>query len=286
MRRRVRLVIVGTAILVVLVILVTWFARRSVAPPAAGLGLTLLVNLRPHIEITPGTPLSIELALGSATSSARLEIGNRWRPWYELVRLETFGGEGTAPLTFSRAEPPRSMHVTHDGEGRPNVSHELSSGAVLEAGRHVHTVQFVAAPEETAQLKPGRYYVRGILETPFWFVAGWRGRLMTPSASVIVIDPARDAAKGPRLEAVRLIRAADFYLNAGRYNDAHKLATLLTEANPKEARSFILLGDALAGLNRREEALTAYHRALALVPPSDEKPSLLYERIKNVLRAR
>ncbi len=281
-RRRLLVLVLLAAIGAGLAIVARSVLRRPRPTTSARPGLTLLINLRPSVEVAPRTPLVFELSLGSSPSSRGFDIGSRWKPWHALVRLEGTGG-GAIPWPLARLGAPRSMHVGRDAEGRPAVTVDTSAVARLEAGRHVHTVTFAAGPEETAGIKPGTYRLRGVLETPFWQLWGWRGRAVSAAATVVVLDPAQAGEKGPQLEAERLARAADFYVNAGRFEDAHRAATSLTGLRPKEPRSYMLLGDASAGLDRRQEALDAYRRAMALLPPSYEEPTLLMERIRQVV---
>lgn len=264
---------------------VAWLTLRAPsANPAARPGLTLLVNLRPHVEMTPGTPVVVELSLGSSPSAPSLDVGSRWRPWHSLVRLEEVGGDGVSwPLTRRSS---RSVHIVRDTNGRPSVTVDTTAVAHLEAGRHVHTVTFGAAPDETAGLKPGTYRFRAVLETPFWMLWGWKGRAVSGAATIVVVDPSRAGKKSQQLESQRLAGAADFYVKASRFADAHRLATALTRLMPNETRSYMLLGDAAAGLDRPQEALNAYRRALALRRPSYEEPTLLYERIESVVGRR
>jgi hypothetical protein len=282
-RRRFFALVLLAAIGTGLAIVASSVLRRSSPPTAGRPGLTLLVNLRPLVAVTPGTPLVFELSLGSSPSSAGFDVGSRWRPWHALVRLEAASGKGAIPWQLAKVGAPRSMHIGRDKDGRPEVTQGTSAVARLEAGRHVHTVTFAAGPEETARIKPGTYRLRGVLETPFWLRWGWRGRIVSAAATVVVLDPSQAGEKGQQLEAERLARSADFYVNVGRFADAHKAATSLTSIRPKEYRSYMLLGDASAGLDRRQEALGAYRRAMALLPPSYEAPTLLMERIGQVV---
>jgi cytochrome c-type biogenesis protein CcmH/NrfG len=101
----------------------------------------------------------------------------------------------------------------------------------------------------------------------------------------VVIDPSQRGEKGQQLEAERLARTADFYMNAARFADAHQAAKPLISLKPQESRSFILLGDALAGLNRGQEALDAFRHSMRLLPPSYEEPTLLTERKRAVVES-
>lgn len=281
-----RRILVSTAGVILAAVLgtVAWLTLRAPASnPASRPGLTLLVNLRPDVEMTPGTPVMFELSLGSSPSSSSFEIGSRWRSWDALVRLEEAGSGNGPSWPLTRVGASRSVHVVRDPDGRPSVTEDTSAVAHLEAGQHVHTVTFAAGPDETAGIKPGAYQFRAVLETPSWMLWGWRGRAVSGAVTILVLDPPRAGEKRQALESQRLARAADFYVNAGRFADAHRLATELTSLMPNDSRSYTLLGDAAAGLDRRQEALDSYRRALALRRPSYEEPTWLYARIERVL---
>jgi hypothetical protein len=254
-------------------------ATKTVRP-----GLTLLVNQRTQTEILPGTPLLFDVSLGSSPSSAPFDVGDRWRPWHSLVRLEQVPTEQTVPWTLVRVGPPRSIHFVRDNDGQPALTEDSSSAARLEAGRHVHTVTFAAAPNDTGRIKPGTYRVRGVVETPSWMYWGWKGRVASAAVAIVVRDPS-SSDRREQLDAERLALAAKFFLTAGRFEEARQAAVSLVTMNPLDSRSHILLGDASAGLNRLEEALDAYQRAMALLPRSYEEPRLLIDRIRGVVHA-
>lgn len=282
------LVSIGAGMLLATVVFTSawWLLRVLTSAPESRPGLTLLVNMRAHIEMTPGTPLVFELSLGSSPLSPRFDVGSRWRPWHALVRIEDAVGGGSVTWPMMRVGPPRSIRMFLDTASGASVTESTSAVAHLDAGRYVHTVTLAAGPDETAEIEPGTHRLRAVLETPFWMIWGWRGRVESGVATIVVVDPSRGGEKSQELESQRLARSADFYVNAGRFADAHRLATTLTSLSPNESRSFILLGDAAAGLDRRQEALDAYQQALALRRPSYEEPTVLYERIESVLRRR
>ena len=84
----------------------------------------------------------------------------------------------------------------------------------------------------------------------------------------------RDSAIMHMEQAVRLSagdphlvqRLGRMYLEVGRLDDADRQCTLALEADRQSAEVWALRGDCLAARNRPEEALAAYHRALALQP--------------------
>jgi hypothetical protein len=251
-------------------------ASRTVRP-----GITVLVNHQPRIEVIPGTPLMFQASLSSSPMSGAFSVGSRWRAWHTLLRLEGIDSGGR-PVSWVRADlsTPRSIHVIEDADRRPDVTEDTASVARFDAGRHVHTVMLAVGPDETAAIPAGMYRFRVVLETPFWLFWGWGGRAVSSAATIVVRDPSRPDTHIAQLEATRLTLAADFYLNAGRFADAHRLAQTLTTIKPKDSRSHMQLGDALVGMNRQQEALAAYRIALALRPPSYEEPTLLMDRIQ------
>jgi Bacterial transcriptional activator domain len=252
-------------------------ARRQGSAPAAKPGVTLLVNRQPRVHIAPGTPLLFELSVSSSPTLTVSSVGSRLRPWHDLLVLEVVGATAT-PWPVVRIGTPRSVHVAREANGRHRVTPEVSPVARLDGGQYVHTVTFASGPEQTATMAPGTYRFRGVLQTPSWLVwGGWTGRVVSGIATVIV-----DAGRQPELEANRFASTAAFYLNAARFEDARRAATELINVNPKDARAHTLLGDALAALGRRREALAAYQHALAVLPQSYETPTLLMERIRSM----
>jgi len=268
------LVTVGAALAI------TWVVWRTAASVASHrLGLTLLVNRQSRVEITSGTPLIFELSLGSSPSAPAFNVGSHWRPWYTLVRIENLDARAF-PSALTKVGQ-RSVHMVRQADGRQEVTVDSTAIAGLEAGRHVHTLTWVAGPDETSRLQPGTYYVRGVLETPFWMVWGWRG--LASSAPTTIIVRARGDGLASELDAQRMARTADYYVGLGKFAEAHAPATELVKLKPREATAHILLGDVLAGLNRRSEALESYHRAMTLLPRSIEEPTLLSRRIDSVM---
>lgn len=260
--------------LVVLVATVAWIAW-NVPPASAGseLGVTILVNSRARMDIVPGTPLIFEIALTGSPSSRGLDVGSRWRPWYELIHLEDARSRAPLTWTLKSAEPPRSLSVVESADGRPEITTEVASDlAHLEAGRQVHTITEAVSPDVTSHLTPGIYRVHAVLETPVWLIWGWRGRIVSGPVIVTIADPTTAGNQRAALEAERLTLTSDYYLRFEQFEDAERVARELVQSAPTQANGEMLLGDALAGLNRREDALAAYRRALTLVPPSYEEP--------------
>jgi hypothetical protein len=257
-----------------------WFIWRPAASvESPRLGLTLLVNQQSRVEITAGTPLVFELSLGSRSSAPAFTVGTRWHPWHTLGRIEN-ADASALPWALTKVGQ-RSLHVVRQADGRQEVTVDSGAVAQLEAGRHVHTLTWAAGPEDTSRITPGTYQVRAVLETPSWMLGGWHGRAVSAPATIVVRGTVDGVSR--ELDAQRMARTADYYGSLEKFAEAHAAATALVKLEPREATAHILLGDALAGLKRRSEALEAYQRAMSLLPRSIEEPTLLDRRIKSVM---
>jgi hypothetical protein len=263
-----------------------WMVWRRPPAQARPLGLTLLVNHGSHVEVTPGTPLVFEASITSSPFSEPTSIGSRWRPWHRLVRLEASSRTGM-PWTLAAGGPPRSLTAVRTTEGRPEIrtDPEPSSVAHLEGGRQVYTLAQIASPEAMANVRPGAYRIRAVLETPSWMLWGWRGRKVSQPVTVVVRDGSKAGDRRDELEKERLRRTADFYIGTERFAEAEKAARQLLAQEPDQANAYVLLGDSLLGLQRRDEALVAYRRAMVLLPPSYEEPRMLMDRIQFAIDA-
>lgn len=264
---------------VVVALTIAWWVWRTPAlAESPRLGLSLLVNGQPRVEITPGTPLIFELSLGSSPSVPVFDVGSRWRPWSTLGRIEQ-EETSSAPWAFTKVGE-RSVHLARQPDGRQSVTMDSGAIARFEDGRHVHTVIWAVGPEDTSRVQPGTYQVRGIVETPFWLVWGWRGHAASPVVTIVVRGPGPSTSV--ELDAQRMAATADYYLGLGKFAEAHAAAIELVGVQPKEATAHVRLGDALAGLNRKSEALASYQLAMSLLPPSYEEPTLIHKRIDKV----
>jgi hypothetical protein len=258
-----------------------WCAWRApVLPEPPRLGLSLLVNGQSHVEVTPGTPLVFELSLGSSAFAPAFDVGSRWRPWSTLGRVE-HEATRTMPWALTKVGE-RSVHVTRRPDGRQSVT--MGSGAIarFEDGREVYTAVWTLAPEDSSRIGPGTYRVRGIVETPFWLMWGWTGRAASPLATIVVRGPEQSTSVAHA--AQRNAAIVDYYLGLGRFAEARAAAIELVRMQPTEATGHVRLGDALAGLNRKSEALGAYQLAISLLPRSSEEPTLIHKRIDGVRR--
>jgi hypothetical protein len=268
--------------LAVAMALVAWAAWSDRATRQDGrLALTLRVNLQSRTEIVPGAPLVFDVTLTSSPSSAGFTVGSRWRPWHELIRLEDPHGRLSWPLTPLGL--PRSLSRARQTDGRPSVTTHSSPIARLESGRHVHVATQAAVADVTTTLRPGIYRIRAVLETPFWLRWGWRGRVTSTPVTIVVRDPATLGQRAAALENERLRRTAALDLALERFDAAERAARQLVERQASDVEARLLLGDALAGLNRRREALAEYQRALTAASSTDEEPLAIYDRMQRVI---
>lgn len=278
MKRR-RLMATALAGGVAIALTSAWCVLRTPAVTRSPrLGLTLLVNRQARAEIVPGTPLVFELSLGSGAPVPVFSVGSRWRPWSTLGRIENVGTR-SAPWALTRVGE-RSVHVMRQSDGRQSVTMDSAAVARFEDGRHVHTIVWAVGPEDSSRVQPGTYQVRGIVETPFWLVWGWTGHAASQVATIVVRAP--EQSTSVELDVRRMQATTDYYLGLGRFAEAHAAAIELVGVQPREATAHVRLGDALAGLNRKPEALASYQLAMSLLPPSSEEPTLIHERIDEV----
>lgn len=240
--------------------------------------LSLQVNGAESVEIAAGTPLIFDLTLRGERHGS-VAVGNSWRPWYSLLRLTQEDGRAL-PWPASGYGEPRVISLNLDGPD-PKLSTTPSDVARLVWQTSEHTVSFAVAPEHTQQLR-GTTRIRAVLASPWWMPGAWHGRVTSPSVAISV--PA-DAATRRDLNLQRLAASSEYFLARREYELAQGASQQLIALAPDRVVPHMLHGDALAGLGRREEALAAYQRAVALSRPSYEEPTLLLNRIARVLGA-
>jgi Flp pilus assembly protein TadD len=79
----------------------------------------------------------------------------------------------------------------------------------------------------------------------------------------ITVEPsASDATRD--IDAARVADSSRFYFRVRRFDDALRTAQSLVQAMPGNAEYHILLGDALNGLRRNDDAYNEYREALLL----------------------
>jgi Flp pilus assembly protein TadD len=105
------------------------------------------------------------------------------------------------------------------------------------------------------------------------------------SVVVSVEERIKETTPADDQEWNRLVESINFYLRAGRFEDAHGLALQAVEQKQDNVDSHILLGDALNGMRRDEEALKSYRKALFMIATKGkqyEPPTYLMLRIDEV----
>lgn len=236
--------------------------------PALQASLSLSVLDCRRVEVLPGTPLLFEASLSSGRGAAASTLGSSTRPWHSLIRL---AGEGGKPLPWTAVPlgQPRSVAFGTGEGGRPTLAQSSADVAVLDH-KHTHRLFLAAAPEAMSGVAPGTYRVRAVVEG--------ETRLESAPVTVVVREPGSTSDRD-RLEEDRLAWSAQFYVWAKRYEEARRSCEDLTRRKPKDPGAWMLLGDALDGLDKPREALVAYQRALAVSPRSYEEPAALYERM-------
>lgn len=268
---------IGSALLLcVLAVLLTVFWRSRQSPSAPQPVLTLLVNGSESVDVAPGTPLVFELTL-SGERRGKVVIGSRRRPWYSMMRLRDGDGR-PLPWPVVTHREPRAIAVNFDG-GLPRISTDVTAVAALDWQRSEYTAWLAVSPDDTQQLS-GTTRVYASLEIPWWAWASLRGEVRSPG---VAIRAPADAGTRGDLKLQKLRGSAEFFLAHSRFDRAYATSKELAQLEPGSATAHILNGDALAGMNRRTEALDAYRRALTLSRTSYEEPTLLLERIARVL---
>lgn len=263
------------AVATLVIALVAWWPRRAV--PGASPIVTVLVNGETSIDVAPGTPLIFEVTLRGPRRD-RVVVGSSWRPWQTLIRLEDNQGR-SLPWRLAAHGQPKAISVSLAGQ-YPTLSTNVTAVADLQWQSSEYTMSLAVAPDETQQLS-GTTGVRALVETPWWTGSSWRGKVTSPSVTVRVPS---DAGSRPDLNLARLLGSADYFLLRHEYERAYAASEQLTRSAPDLVIGKIFHGDALAGLQRRDEALAAYRSALALRGVSYEEPTLLLDRIARLSR--
>jgi tetratricopeptide (TPR) repeat protein len=174
--------------------------------------------------------------------------------WRSQVTFESAAGE---PVPWEIELLDRGAAPTRPAE---------SSTSARPAPRQA---SFGVAPEEALRLPPGVHEIRAVLPR-----AG--NPLTSNSVTLTVKVPAAPATA----ERTRLEAATRFYLLAQRWEEAHRVASQLAGRPDADTLGYSILGDALSGLERYEEALAAYQGALAEAPSDQlEAPDYLLARI-------
>jgi hypothetical protein len=270
-----------SALVIVLVAagLFAWqYWLRQHTPP---LFLTLQLSDEREVTATQGTPLFFKVFLSGSKTGPAVAVGSEDQPWYRLLRLESIDSERPVKVEWSTLGEPHALTVRLDPSGNPAIDMYRGGKAVIDRDRSVYSAEFGITPEDTAKIAPGRHQYRAILDMDSRFP--WEPRVHLVSRAVtVMVEPAAAA------DLARLVESTRFYLRAKRFDDAFRLAQQLTQREPNEIRSYVMLGDALNGLRRDQEALGAYEHALLLIEGREPRPrghpDYLYLRIEEVQR--
>jgi hypothetical protein len=284
-----RKVIAALAVVFVLAGLGWWVWRSWFAHSKPVLVLTLRVDRASEVAVLEGTPLFFTVFLAGSKDSSRFSIGSADHPWHERLQLELVNNEELLPLTWSVLGEPRSLYPRFDANGNL-VTIEMYRGgeAVFDKLRHGYTAEFGMAPEEVAKIPVGHHVFRAVIVTDSRLPWRRSERFVSNPVTVAVGKQADQTPVTEDLAWSRLVQTATFDLRAKKFEDARRVALQLIQQRPKDIDNHILLGDALNGLGRDQEALKSYKLALFLIGIDEkqhrEPPTYVYMRIEEVQR--
>jgi hypothetical protein len=171
---------------------------------------------------------------------------------------------------------PHVYPTRRDSRAPAPAASEQAEGIEVDASR-IHFVDLGLSPEESARVAAGSYDVRVVLPLPS---APEGVKLLASNTVRVGIAPAAPAAEQERR---RLEAEARFYLEAEKWQDAHRIGLLLIQRQDADTTAFLLFGDSLNGLRRDQEAIAAYQEALAALPKDlEESPDYLFARMEQV----
>lgn len=247
--------------------------------------LTLQVNRQREITAIPGTPLVFAVFMSGSKTDPPLRIGGSGNPWYRYLRLESADDKKQIPFSWSLLGKPRALPRFSSPGDLGSVELYTGDEAILDNERNVYTAELGLAPEETAKIPEGKYTVRAVLQVSSVSPGKWRGRVVSNTVVVSIEERIKETTPADDQEWNRLVESVNFYLRAERFEDAYRLALQAVQKQPDNVDSYILLGDALNGLRRDEEALKSYRKALFLIAVKGkqyEPPTYLMLRIDEV----
>ena len=140
---------------------------------------------------------------------------------------------------------------------------------------------------QIARLAAGTYAVRARLDTRRE-TAMWLGDVSSLPIEMTIQAPPADAPPDRRLR--RLDAAGSYYLASRQFDRVEQTARQMIEIDRSAVSSWVLLGDGLDGLTRRQGALEAFQQALRLYaerPPAGvpEPPDYIERRIREIQAA-
>ena len=280
--------VIAALVMVIVLAAVAWWVRRTWSPRTKPLlVLTLQVDRKSEVAVLEGTPLFFAVFLSGSKVAPRFSIGSSDHPWHESLHLESINNEKLLPLNWSVLGEPRSLYPRFDASGNL-VTIEMYRGgeAVFDKVRHGYTAEFGMAPEEVAKIPLGHHSFRAVMETHSRLPWRRSERFVSNPVTVTVQKQAEQPSGAEDLEWSRLVESAKFYLRAKKYEDAQRVALQLIAQRPKDVDNQILLGDALNGLRRDQDALKSYKKALFLIAIDGqqhrEPPTYVYMRMEEV----
>jgi hypothetical protein len=220
------------------------------------------------------------VSLTGSASGPALRIGVAGRPWSADLRFETGDTGQPLPWRIDRLGQPFNVRFGADPQKGSSTTSTQPDEAIVDDSS-IHQIQLGVSPDEAIRIGSGTYSVRVVLPLP----QNPSGETKLVSNSITLVVEGAESAAGslPAAEKTRLEAAARFHLRSGKWQDAHQIALQLVQRDTPDALAYVLLGDALNGLRRDDEALAAYREALAELPGAvDESPEYLIARMAEV----
>jgi hypothetical protein len=257
-----------------------WSQHRAYSPV-----VILQVNSTTEVSVLQGNPLVFTVYLGGSISTPPLRIGSPGHPWQSYLKLEPVDTKQPLPWKLLLLSSPQSISFEPDTSGQLTPEKSGGDEAAVSSER-LYMTELGADPEEAARIPEGRYPARAVLDIPFWPPWRWSGRVVSKPVVITVVKQGDTTTSTAELERKRLIESVEFYIKAGRFLNAYNLALQVQEREPEKVYTHLLLGDALNGLKRDQEALDAYDYALYLsaLAPEHEPPEYLLMRKYEVER--
>ena len=240
--------------------------------------LELQVNSAATARVTAGSSVIFTVSLTGSPASPPLRLGGAGRPWSGSLRFEI--GDPAQPLPWRLATLGDPVTVRLDaGTPASSPAGAAATGEVVVDESSIHQIELGVSPDEAARIAAGTYSIRVALSLP----DNTGGELVSNRVELVVEPPGSTAASVAGVEKLRLEAAARFHLSAGQWEDARGVALQLVQRDAPDTLAYRLLGDALAGLGRDDEAIAAYREALGRFPEtSPEAPEYLIARIAQV----
>lgn len=145
--------------------------------------------------------------------------------------------------------------------------------ALTRIARANETNQFywTAADASTTSLRPGHYNIT--VDESAGKLTGWK-----LEGCDLNVDPADDSNADLKSEL-----NIQILLLQNKADDALKIATALTQKNPKNINAWVAMGDIYMGQNNPEKAADAYQAALANFKDDGHEPLSILQRYRDAL---